>query len=113
MLLTAAPAYILCIIVALSLFLISALIANLIQFQPDTTSDHKTRKTWFWVLAFLTPSICYGLGYFMKPVTYPLALKEYMTALAIGTGVAFVVYVILGVVVSKILPRSKPGSWFN
>lgn len=112
---SAAPtAYIICGIVALVLFLISALIANMIQFQADNTSDHKTRKTWFWILAFLTPSICYSLGYFaFKPIANPLVVEGYMKALAIGTGAAFALYIILGVIVSKIFKTGKVGSWFN
>lgn len=45
-------AYILAIIVCAVMFIISAVVANLITFKPDL-SDVAKRKVWFWVIGIM------------------------------------------------------------
>ena len=45
-------AYILAIIVCAVMFIISAVVANLITFKPDL-SDVAKRKVWFWVIGVM------------------------------------------------------------
>jgi sulfoxide reductase heme-binding subunit YedZ len=107
-------AYITSIITALIFLLLSAIIANAIKFEGGSNpKDPKSRKTWFWVLAILNPATCFLLGYYVfKPDANIMVLNNYVTALSIGTGIGFFIYIVLGFVMSKIFATGKIGHWF-
>jgi len=107
-------AYIISVVIALVFLLLSVLIANAIKFQGGSNpKDPQKRKMWFWILAVLNPAVIFLLGYFVfKPEANILIVNNYVTALSIGTGIGFVLYIILGFVLSKIFPTGKLGSWF-
>ncbi len=54
-------AYILAIIVCAVMFIISAVVANLITFKPDL-SDVAKRKVWFWVIGVMNVVIGLSLN---------------------------------------------------
>ena len=54
-------AYILAIIVCAVMFIISAVVANLITFKPDL-SDAAKRKVWFWVIGVMNVVIGLSLN---------------------------------------------------
>ncbi|SDG06639.1 hypothetical protein SAMN05421827_103110 [Pedobacter terrae] len=107
-------AYIISIITALIFLLVSAIIANAIKFEGGSNpKDPQTRKTWFWVLAILNPAVCFLLGYYVfKPDANIMVLNNYVTALSIGTAIGFILYIIIGFVLSKIFATGKIGHWF-
>lgn len=107
-------AYIICIITALIFLLLSAVIANAIKYEGGSNpGDPKSRKTWFWLSAALNPIVCFLLGYFVfKPDANMMVVNNYLNALSIGTAIGFVLYIVLGFVLSKIFANGKIGHWF-
>jgi len=107
-------AYIICIITALIFLLLSAVIANAIKYEGGSNpGDPKSRKKWFWLLAALNPIVCFFLGYFVfKPDANMMVVNNYLNALSIGTAIGFVLYIVLGFVLSKIFANGKIGHWF-
>jgi len=107
-------AYIIAGIISLSMLLLAAIIANAIKFEGGSRpKDPKKRKIWFWVLAFVTPAMIFLPGYFVfKPDANIMIVNNYITALGIGTIAGFFLYLILGVVLSKIFKNGKIGHWF-
>ena len=108
-------AYIIAIVIALVFLLIAALISNLIKFEGGShPKDPGKRKTWFWVFAILCPIVIFLYGFLLvRPdISVPSLRDKYTTALSIGTGVAFLLYIVIGFVLSKIFKNGKLGNWF-
>src|SRR4051812_30161072 len=107
-------AYIISVIIALIVLLLSTIIAIAIKFEGGTRpKDPKSRKMWFWVLAFINPIVIFLLGFFVfMPDGNTRIIKNYITALSIGTIAGFFLYIILGFVLSKIFTNGKLGHWF-
>ena len=108
-------AYVIAIVVSLALLLIAALIASIIKFEPGANpKDKKKRRIWFWLLAILNPIITFCVGFFaIAPgIKVPTLHSKFMLALGIGTAIGFVLYVVLGFVMSKIFKNGKIGHWF-
>ena len=108
-------AYIVAVIVALVFLCIAAIISTLIQFEGGShPKDKGKRKTWFWIFAILTPLVVFLYGFLIvrSDINVPSLRDKYTTALSIGTGLAFVLYLILGFILSKIFKNGKLGNWF-
>jgi sulfoxide reductase heme-binding subunit YedZ len=109
-----ASAYIISLITALIFLLLAAIIANAIKFEGGSNpKDPQSRKTWFWILAILNPAVAYLLGYFVfKPDANMMVVNNYVNALSIGTAIGFVLYILLGFILSKVFANGKIGHWF-
>ncbi len=107
-------AYIISVSTALLFLLLSAVIANAIKYEGGSNpKDPKRRKIWFWILAVLNPTVGFLLGYFVfKPDVNIMELNNYTNALSIGTGIGFVLYIVLGFILSKVFRNGKIGNWF-
>lgn len=107
-------AYIISVVTALVFLLISAFIANAIKFEGGSNpKDPGKRKMWFWILAVLNPAAILLLGLFaFIPDDNIMKVQAYKHAIYIGTGVGFVLYIVLGFVLSKIFKNGKLGHWF-
>lgn len=105
--------YILSLIFAAFVLLIAAVISNAIKFEGGVNpQDPGKRKMWFWILAVLNPIFFFVIAEFvMKPEKVAEA-KAWSAALPFATIVGFVVYIILGFVLSKIFKNGKLGNWF-
>ena len=112
------------VVIALAFLLVSVVIANLIKYKPDHR-DFKKRKLWFWimgVLALITAFVVFFfVNYFKIPevqTTNKLAglynelVNHYTMLISIATGGAFVLYIVLGFILSKIFKNKKIGNWF-
>jgi hypothetical protein len=108
--------YIISIIAAGLFILISALISNMIQFEGGSNpKDPGKRKMWFWIMAILNPVLFYVLSAFVlapNPENDQMVYDDFMASLPIAAGIGFVVYVILGFVLSKVFKNGKLGNWF-
>ena len=102
-------AYILAIIVCAVMFIISAVVANLITFKPDL-SDVAKRKVWFWVIGVIGLSLNYGV-FFVK-IHARSKQSDFLTAMAIAAAASFVLYVVAGFVAAKISKTGKISNWF-
>jgi sulfoxide reductase heme-binding subunit YedZ len=107
-------AYIITLVTALIFLLLSAIIANAIKFEGGSNpKDPQSRKTWFWILAILNPALAFLLGYFIfKPDANMMVVNNYVSALSMGTAIGFVLYILLGFILSKVFANGKIGHWF-
>jgi len=107
-------AYIISLGAALLFLLLSAILANAIKYEGGShPSDPKSRKLWFWILAGLNPVICFLMGYYVfKPDANIMVVNNYISALSIGTAIGFVLYILLGFILSKVFANGKIGHWF-
>lgn len=104
-------------IIATGLFiLIAAVISNAIKYEGGANpKDPGKRKMWFWVMAILNPVLFYVLSAFVLapiPENDQMVYDEYMASLPIAAGIGFVVYIVLGFVLSKVFKNGKLGNWF-
>lgn len=107
-------AYVVSGITTLLLLLIAALISATINYEGGSRpKDPAKRRTWFWVIAVLNPVVVFLLGYLaFKPDANVMIVKRYVHALSIGTAAGFVIYILLGFLLSKIYKNGKIGHWF-
>ncbi|TWR26795.1 hypothetical protein FPZ42_07085 [Mucilaginibacter achroorhodeus] len=107
-------AYVLAGVTTLILLLLCAIIANAINYEKGSRpKDPVRRRTWFWVLAILNPGLIFLLGYYaFKPEANIMVVKRYVTALSIGTACGFVIYLLIGFILSRIFRNGKIGHWF-
>jgi hypothetical protein len=108
--------YIISVIFAGLFILVAALISNSIKFEGGANpQDPKKRKIWFWIMAIINPAVFFILSAFvLAPVADDdqMVYDEYMAALPIAAAVGFVVYVVLGFVLSKMIKNGKINNWF-
>lgn len=106
-------AYVIGVCVSVILVLLAALIAKVIKFNPDL-SDVKKRKIWFWIFAVLCPVFTFVIAYLAiySGIRARNQQNAYMVAMGIASGVSIVLYVIMGIIASKIDRNGKIGNWF-
>lgn len=107
------PVYICAIIAAVVALIIAALLSKSVEFRPDL-SDVKKRKGIFLVLSIAAPVISAVLSFLIVYISLKTGSKKsaFMLHMFIGLFVSWIVYVIVGVVVSKANKQGKLGSWF-
>jgi hypothetical protein len=107
--------YIIAFIFVLAFVLLAVIISNLIKFEGGTTpKDPAKRRKCFWILAGLLPVslYIYNLLLVIPDVRTGPALNKFSMHPQIASGVAFVVYILIGFVLSKTMSRGKIGNWF-
>ena len=108
--------YIISLIVAAAMILLAALISNAIKFEGGANpKDPSKRKMWFWIIAIINPIVYFLLGSFVlapDPNQNQMQYDDYMAIVPIATAVGFVVYIIIGFVLSKMFKHGKLGNWF-
>lgn len=122
--------FVVAIVCALGFLLLAMLVANLIMFEPGSNpKDPQKRKLWFWILGILATILAFVLLFFVIPVPveavdwdqivdvsakrrYENLMAHYTMMAGVATGVCFVVYVLLGFILSKIFKTKKIGNWF-
>ncbi len=108
--------YIISAIVAGVMILLAALFSNAIKFEGGSNpKDPGKRKMWFWVIAILNPILFFVLARFVmapNPADDQMVYDDYMKVVPIATAVGFVIYVIIGFVLSKMFKNGKLGHWF-
>ena len=104
--------YILGAILGVVLLLIAAIIATMIDYIGGSSDeDSKKRRFWFWVLFSLIGFFLYNMFIVSKTIA-PNLESKFMITNIIGSIIATVVYLILGIILSKIFSKGKLGSWF-
>jgi amino acid transporter len=114
---------------AVGFLLLAILISSLIKYEPGSNpKDPRKRRLWFWILGVLAVILVFVLLFFVIPVPvdaidwtnftpgeqkkYADAMAHYMMMAGIATGTCFVVYVVLGLILSKVFKNKKIGDWF-
>lgn len=105
-------AYIVSASVLIVMFIIALVSAQMISFAPDH-SDVPRRRVWFWICCLLTPVIAFCVNYslFYEDITVPTAKDAYILASGIGAGVVLVLFILVGLGLSR-SSRGKLASWF-
>lgn len=94
-------------------FGVATYIANATLYRPDS-SDIAKRKVWFWVMFVISILLPLGINFVLagnletQHDTY-----TYFKHACIADGVFAVVYILLGLIVSKTFSTKKVGSWFK
>ena len=103
------PVYI-CALVALVLAII---LSNNVSYQPNL-SDVRKRKVIFWFSSIVAPVVSALLAFLFVYIGLKTGSKKstFMLHMSIGLCVSWVIYVALGLVVSKANKQGKLGSWF-
>lgn len=105
--------YILSIIFAAAVLLLAALISSAIKYQGGANpKDPGKRKMWFWIFAILNPIIFYCIAAFAMVPSNKKEAVAWNDSLPIAVGIGFVVYIVLGFVLSKVFKNGKLGNWF-
>jgi len=105
--------YIIAVIFAAVILLFAALISNAIKFEGGVNpTDPRRRKIWFWVLGILNPILFYCIAAFAMAPTNKVQYNKWMDSLPIATGIGFVVYILIGFVLSRMFKNGKLGNWF-
>lgn len=108
-------AYVIGVIVAILMLFLAVIISRAIAFEPGAhPKDPKKRKTVFWLLGVLTPILTFLLCFLFvfMGIKMKTAQDKYMTAMCISTGISFVLYIGVGLFLSKIFKHSKISNWF-
>lgn len=107
-----ATAYIWAVVISLVVLLIAVIIANMIPNKPGG-KDIGQRRAWYWVLFVVAIGATFGINMMLaSSIMVPSKKDAFITASAISAGVAALIYIIMGLVLSKGMKRSKIGSWF-
>lgn len=108
-------AYVISLIIAVVAMLVAIVASNAIAYKPGVNSgDVTSRRIWFWVMGVLTPVISWVTCYFL---VYEAARgrshkADAMQAMSIAAAVSFLLYVVVGWVLSKVFNNKKIGTWF-
>ena len=108
-------AYVIGFVVLVVFVLLAVIVANAIPYEMGVAPrDKGKRRMWFWILGVLCPVAVFALCYFLyfQGIRVPSRATAYLTAMSISTGVAFVLYVVIGFALSKIFNHGKLSSWF-
>jgi sulfoxide reductase heme-binding subunit YedZ len=92
---------------------IAAVISNLIQYETGTKPrDAQKRKLWFWLLAFIGPAAGLFITWSVFMPEKAMEKDAFESAVPIGTGIGFVLYILLGFLLSRMFRNGKLGNWF-
>ncbi|MBD5310284.1 MAG: hypothetical protein HDS10_07700 [Bacteroides sp.] len=105
-------AYVWAIVISLAFLLIAVIIANLISNKPGG-KDVSQRRVWFWVCLVLALAVMLTVNLITAyGIHIPTRHSDYITATGLSTALGALIYVGLGMGLSKGMSRSKIGSWF-
>ena len=107
--------YIFAVVVAIAFVGISMLVAKTIAYEGGRNpGDPRKRRIWFFVLAGIN-AIAFFLWNFLyvaEKVKGAPAQSKFLVHSGISTGVAIIVFIILGFVLSKLIKKGKYGTIF-
>ena len=105
-------AYIWSLVVFVIFFLVTIIISNMVPYKPNNTGAGK-RRIVFWVFAVLTFAISFLINIAVASNIAVQSIKdEYINNSIIGAGAAIVLFILIGLVISKACPKTKVGTWF-
>lgn len=105
-------AYMWALIVMVVCLLLATLISNMILYKPNNPGT-TAKRIWFWGLCVASAAIGFIINYFIgSGITVPSVQSSFYMHAGIAAGVSFVVYILLGFIISKMFPNSKVGTWF-
>lgn len=105
--------YIYAIVAAVIALLLSIVFSKSVPFRPDF-SDVGKRKSIFWFMSIAAPVLTALLTFLIVYLGLKTSSKKNacMLHMCIGLVVSWVLYVLVGFIVSKSNKQNKLGSWF-
>jgi hypothetical protein len=104
------------IAVALVILLLAAIISIFIQFEGGINpKDDNKSSIVFWVFAILNPIVYWLLAYFYlapDPEESRRAYNRFIEVIPTDMLIGGMLYIIVGIIVSKLAPTGKLGHWF-
>ena len=103
-----------CALVASVIALVLAIVfSNKVSFRPDL-SDVGKRKSIFWFMSIAAPVVSALLTFLLVYIGLKTNSRKDTCMLHMGIGLvgSWIIYVVLGLVVSKANKQGKLGSWF-
>lgn len=105
-------AYVWALAICLVMLLIAAIVAIVIPNKPGG-QDIRTRRVAYWICFVIMAVAAFCINMWLSSdIKIPSKHDAYVTASAIATGVAALLYIVIGLILSKGMKRSKLGSWF-
>lgn len=105
--------YILTLIFAALILLIAAVVSTSIKYEGGANpKDPGKRKMWFWIFAILNPVLFGVLAYTVLEPHNRRDLQQWRDSLPLAIVVGFLIYILLGFVLSKVFKNGKLGNWF-
>ena len=105
-------AYFWAFIVLAASFLLAVLFSNLVSYKPHDTGATK-RRIIFWIMAILTCSVSFLVNYSIAVgIHIGVYRSDFIMHAGIASGAAFLLFIIVGFMISKIFPNTKCGTWF-
>ena len=108
--------YFLATIFAGLIILIAAFISIFIKYQGGAKpKDAQQRKALFWVLSIINPILFFLIGWLLLAPSQSddqIVYDDYMAVLQVATVVGFVLYILIGFIISKMFRNGKLGNWF-
>lgn len=93
-------------------FLLAVIIAGMIQYRPGG-NDETMRKIWFWVMCVLASVVGFIVNVIVASgIEVASAKDSYLAQSGIAAAVAFMLFILIGLILSKSFSRSKISSWF-
>lgn len=105
-------AYMWAIVTMVVFLLFAVVIANLILFKPNN-SGTTARRIWFWTLCVATGIVGFVINFIIgNNISVPSIQSDYYMHSGIAAGICVLGYILIGFIISKLLPNSKVGTWF-
>lgn len=105
--------YIYALVASVIALMLAIVFSNKVSFRPDL-SDVGKRKSIFWFMSIAAPVVSALLTFLLVYIGLKTGSKKNacMLHMLIGLVVSWIIYVVLGLVVSKANKQGKLGSWF-
>lgn len=107
------PIYVIAIIAAIVALLIAIMFSKGVDFRPNM-SDVSKRKTIFWLVSILSIVLSVAVAFACVYTDCKTGSKKsaFMLHESIGAALSWIIYLVLGIIISKANPKGKLGSWF-
>lgn len=105
-------AYMLAFVVMAVLFAVAVVASNLVLFKPGNPGT-TTRRIVFWSMCVFSVILGFVINYFIaNGIEVPSIKSDYIMHSGIAALASALAYIIVGLVISKIFPNAKVGTWF-
>ena len=100
------PIYVIAVVAAIVALLVAIMFSKSVDFRPDM-SDVSKRKTIFWLVSILSIILSVAVAFAFVYTDCKTGSKK--SAFMLHESI---IYLVLGIIISKANPKDKLGSWF-
>lgn len=109
-------AYVIGVAVSIVMLAIAAIISSAIKYQPGSNpKDPRKRKVTFWICAVFALILPFIVAYIFEYQGIKVKSKQegYLLAMAISSILSLILYIVIGIVISKTSGHGKLSNWFR